>query len=354
VTLAHLCLLSSSYLWAGSSSSPAAAHSRWSNCVVTRVGAGGNWSRVALLAAVAALGLSVSTAAGFQLPAVRTGLDLDTSGNTATSVGNVDGCRSVAAGDTFDVDVWVEDVPAESANLDFGGLQGWSYNLLFDPQILEITAVDNKSQLASVSGNSSFDEVIDADATNGPTVDPLPATTGNLRVDFLIVSPPSGYPSGSGVLSRLTVKAISSGTSDLTLSDQLVTLKPAPLLIGLVADPYPIASVQNGIVAVGQPCPGAPTPLVIGGGEITPPAASVTPQPSPASVTPQSSPAPGQTALASAQATGSVASATPTDGGGGTGGDDTALIVGSALAAVVAAVAVGGGALYLLRKRRAS
>ncbi len=310
--------------------------------------------RLALLAAVAALGLSVSTAAGFQLQAVRTGLDLDTSGNTAASVGNVDGCRSVSAGDTFDVDVWVEDVPA-AADLG-GGLAAWGYNLLFDPKILEITAVDNRSQMASFGGNTGVFEIINADANGPQTAAPLPATTGNLRVDFVIVSPPSGYPSGSGVMSRLTVHAIGSGSSDVTLADRAGRNVPWPLLLdGAAGDPYPVASVQNGIVAVGQPCPGVPTPLVVGSGQVTPPAAS----PPAASVTPQPSPAPGTNVNAatatnaSAQATSSAASTTPSVGGG-TGGDDTALIVGSALAALVAAVAVGGGALYFLRKRRAS
>jgi hypothetical protein len=310
---------------------------------------------------VAALGLSVATAAGFQSPALRTGLDLDTSGNTATSVGNVDGCRSVSVGDTFDVDVWVEDVPAASDSS--GGVAGWGYNLLFDPKVLEITAVDNKSQMASFGGppGGTF-EVIDADAANGPqTVELLPATTGNLRVDFLILAPPSGYPSGSGVMSRLTVKAISSGTSDVTLADTTLSSLAAPQIFAVGGDQYPVASVQNGIVAVGQPCSGAPTPLVAGSGGlpsveeqagVTPPAASVTPQPSPA---------PGQTApaTASAQVTASASpsAGTPTPTGTGTptptGGGDTTLIVGGALVAVVAAAAVAGGALYLLRKRRA-
>src|SRR5260370_40530758 len=93
-------------------------------------------------------------------------------------------------------------------------------------------------------------EQVDAAATKGPDPDPFPGTTGNVRVDFGIFFPSAGFPSGSGVLSRLTLEAVRPGVSPVTISDRKYGNLPAPQIFDQLVQEYPIGSVQNGVVAV--------------------------------------------------------------------------------------------------------
>jgi len=210
---------------------------------------------VALLAIAAAAGVSAQE----DDPSV--GLDVDVAGNSATIVGQIDSCVAVEPGSAFSIDVFVQNVPARlDADGGSGGIAGFSYNLLFDPEIVEVTGVDNKLMLAAVGEIAPF-EMIDADAMDGPTQDPFPATTGNLRVDFGDLS--TDFEEGNGVLSRLELLATGPGETDLILVDQFDQRASPSLLGGAPTNfAYEVATVYNALVVVGGSCGAEPTPYV--------------------------------------------------------------------------------------------
>ena len=231
---------------------------------------------------------------------INTGLDADTSGNTATSVGHLDSCREVALGETFDVDLYVLDVPQPANGR--GGVMGFSYNLLFDPSVLEVTAIDDDFLTQSGGDTSEFDSV-DADYVDGesPDNDPLPATAGDLRVDNLDLS--ETIESGSGVLSRITLHAIGAGVSQLELVDEPYDVNE-PMIISSAAlsgDPqdgrYPIQSLQNAVIGVDHSCTpdGSPSPTATKAPTPTP-SATATATPSTPTATPPPTAAPTPTA----------------------------------------------------------
>jgi hypothetical protein len=202
--------------------------------------------RVALAIAVATLiGVATLSHARAQ-ESITVGIDADPSGNAAQSLGDIQDCRTVAEGGSFEVDVFVQGIPPGTAQ--GGGIAGFGYSLLFDPTVLQVTAVNNEFLLYAAGSTAPF-EVIDGDGTAGSNTDPLPATTGNLRVDLGDVS--TNIESGDGVLSRLTLRAVGAGSTVLSLS-------PAEIFDGS-AEEYASVS-QNATVAVGGSCtPPPPT-----------------------------------------------------------------------------------------------
>jgi hypothetical protein len=244
-----------------------------------------------ILVAIAAVALGASIAVASQPAAVddpiSTGLDVVTTGNTATSLGPLETCREVGAGEAFDVDMFVLDVPPPADGK--GGVMGFSYNLLFDPSVLEVTAIDDNF-LTQAGGDTTEFESIDADYVQGenPDEDPLPGTTGDVRVDYFdFGDAPDSIESGSGVLSRITLHAVGTGLSGLQLVDEPFDADE-PMIISSAAleesgqGRYPIASVQNAIIAVADSC--APQPSV------TPVTSTPTPTPVDGTITPSASP----------------------------------------------------------------
>jgi hypothetical protein len=242
----------------------------------------------AVVAAAAVLVLSTTAAAALQRPAVSVGIDADTTGNTPALVGTVDSCRSVSSGQRFDIDIFVKGVPPLSGTT--GGLAGFAYNFLFDPAVIHVTAINNRLMIAAGGEVAAF-EIIDADGNGGSNSDPLPAVTGNVRVDFGDLS--ANVESGDGVLSRLTIEAVRAGKTDLRLEDHTESV-PGVAVFGKDTSIYPLNSLQNSVIAVDQPCGPAPTPLTAANGGIpTPePAASATP------TGPEGTPAPGTSGAA--------------------------------------------------------
>ncbi len=209
---------------------------------------------VALLAAAAVSSVSAQEGLGV-------GLDLDVSGNSATTVSQIDSCVAVEPGSAFSIDVFVQNVPARlDADGGSGGIAGFSYNLLFDPDVVEVTSVDTEYMLASTGDFHPF-EFIDADAANGPDPDSLPATTGNLRVDLGDLS--TDYEEGNGVLSRLELLAKGAGETSLWIVD-VIDQRASPSLLGGAPTnfAYPVATVYNALVVVGGSCGAEPTPYV--------------------------------------------------------------------------------------------
>src|SRR5437870_1290137 len=214
------------------------------------------------IGAAAAVGLllavvSRSGASGGGMDAMS--IDLDPSGNTATSLGPLDSCREVQPGDTVTLDVTATNIPASNPMVAF------SYAIRYDDVNLPIQSQDHNFLLAAIPGSSVFN----------PS-QPTPDTDGNgewiASADDL-ASPAASYAeSGSGVLSRLSL-AIGAGEPN-----GLYTLGLA--YAGHI-DPYneafPPDVLNAGMVAVGVACPVSGTPTPTAG----PPSPTPTPSPTP-------------------------------------------------------------------------
>ena len=63
-------------------------------------------------------------------------IDMDTTGNTATSLGSRQECVSVPLANSFNIDVTVDEIDA------IDGIAGFNFDLLYDPAIVKVTAKD--------------------------------------------------------------------------------------------------------------------------------------------------------------------------------------------------------------------
>lgn len=126
------------------------------------------------------------------------GVDANPAGNTATSLGSLDTCRGVTAGDTFQVDIYVAEV---------ADLLSWEGYLSYNQVVLTVEAHSLLFQAAH-SGNLS------------DTSEDTPDGDGLYRVggvDMNAGTPGSGA-SGDGVLARITLFAIRDGFSNLSIA----------------------------------------------------------------------------------------------------------------------------------------
>ena len=159
--------------------------------------------------------IGAMTAPGYDAPKVTAnsttvGIDADPAGNTATSLDRLDSCRAVANRETFEVDLLINDVEE---------LLAWQGYFTFDPSVLNLTAVDV--------------ELFQAANENSSIVDLSPQSLPDTDGSFFIAAADVGDRAedrGSGVLARLTLKAVGSGTSAIALSElQLVDVDGAPI-----------------------------------------------------------------------------------------------------------------------------
>ncbi|MDP2675771.1 MAG: hypothetical protein Q8Q00_12855 [Dehalococcoidia bacterium] len=207
---------------------------------------------------------------------VTLAVDADPTGNTATSVGNIEDCRSVDTGDTLEVDIIVTNVV---------NLLGWEGFFEYEKSILEVTNVDVRLFQAA----NSRSNVINASET--------PPDTDGL---YLVAAADNSKStdSGSGVLARLTLRGVGTGISPAKLlknrdfnGDGVPDL--GPILSALTFDTIEHVGDENGDglfdgttrdarIAVGVPCSVvAPTPTPTPGAGQTPGPGSGTPTPTP-------------------------------------------------------------------------
>lgn len=325
-------------------------------------------------------------------------LDPNVQGNTATSLGPIDGCARVEAGARIDVDYVVDSVPEDRPIIAF------EVEVRYDPQLVEPVALDHKLLLAAAGSYSPF----------AALTDDLPDSDGNLRISVLDTAskadPEANVERGAGVLARITFLAKAAGISEIAV---VVEPEPAPV--------YPLVQdsqnetifadrLGSASLAVGQECPApaaepkitdlaqvnqelqtanlqlgasptaegasaTPTPGATTAEDETPPAATTDPacivsalqMPTPSAIPsePHSIPVPeGQTTPSEA----AIATETPSPTSAPseapctpkptprqdeivdvTGDSDTLLMAG-ALALFVLGIAAGGGGLYLLRR----
>jgi cell division septation protein DedD len=289
------------------------------------------------------------------------GVDTDPAGNTATSLGSITPCLSVSDGDTFEVDVFVAGVT---------DLLAWETYLFYDPSNITLADRDVSMFQAANTGSSVFD------ASEG-----LPDIDGQYGIGAVDLAEPPAPDSGSGVLARLTLKAVGTGVSPLSLSatdvngDGRMDLGPwlrdsqADLILDSDGDGFFDGPIVNAEIRVGGTCPDF-TPVPLPSPTLLPSSPTSEPSPSPspeATVTPTettpttaaASPTapPGRTATATANPTATAPAASPTAttpaDGGETSSDDGSPWIIAYLSGALAVVLVGGVALLVIRMRRA-
>jgi len=280
------------------------------------------------------------------------GIDANPAESTATSLGPIDSCVSVSTGDTFDVDIFVKDVT---------DLLAWEVYFTYDSSIVNIVDHDVEMFQAANEGSNIFD-----------LSEALPDLDALYLLAAADLADPEAPDSGSGVLARLTLKAVGPGISPANIPpidfNGDGTMDLGPILNDVRADhsSNPIGDLNNDSIFDGQisaaqiavdaACPPgtvAPTATRV--------AASHSPT-SPASPTVATTPAVTKTATATPSAVSStptavVTSPTPTetlptdnnDGSNWTGRPWIVAYVVGGLAVLLAA----GVALLAITRRRA-
>ena len=253
-----------------------------------------------LILALVAAGVSARALTTSAVGSVtRVAVDVDTGGNTATSLGATQTCASISNGATLVIDIIVNsDVAANNP-----GIAGFNFNLGYNADVLNATAHNYSMLLDSGGGTIPL-----------PLGDAVPDADGSFLVAFADFGPEA--EGGSGVISRITVQAVGPGASTLALTSVEVSDALAQSLITAGT------TIEGAEVRVGSPCPGA-TASPTGTTAPTAPATSsptATPTPSP-TVTPPLTPSQTATTAATATATATTTPATsaaPTDSPAGT------------------------------------
>lgn len=309
---------------------------------------------VVVVAFVTLAAVVVTRGEGFTQGGLAVGVDADPDGNAATTLGAIHQCVSVAKDDTFSVDVFVTDVT---------NLLAWEAYFSFDGSIVNVTDLDVELFQAANANSDVFN-----------ASESLPSSGGLYRLGAIDYGQPSSPDSGSGVLARLTLKAVGAGISPAILITLDADNDGRPDLGTRLKDPQetPLGDSNgdeifdgttfNAQIAVDRDCPrspaGTPSPSPTTGEATASPAVPGSETPGPAGTGTGTPPA---TSIGSptSQATPTTrpttpsptSTATPSSENGGTDWNSPALVAAYVGAAAVAALAVGGLALLGARRR---
>jgi hypothetical protein len=241
-----------------------------------------------LASAFAALGLILT--AGRQASAagdVMIGINM-TPGESPAGIAT---CAAVQPGDTFYADIFISNAQS---------LVAWELRVDFNPNVVSIQSADYGFFLTQ-SGGQILGSLFDEEKPGRK---------------FLAASEPSHPDSGSGVLARLQLLAVSAGTSPLTITSAPTVYGPRLTAAGGVpfadynGDGVFDGALTGGTIDVGNAC--APSTPVV-----TPSPAPITPTPTPAPDGQTPTPAPdGQTPTPARDPSGALPTA-PNGGGGG-------------------------------------
>ncbi len=205
---------------------------------------------MAVVALVALAAVILARGEGSTQGGLAIGVDADPDGNTATTLGAIDQCVSVAKDDTFSVDVFVTDVT---------DLLAWEAYFSFDGSIVNVTDRDVELFQAANANSDIFD-----------ASESLPSSGGLYRLSAIDFGQPPSPDSGSGVLARLTLKAVGAGISPAILITLDANNDGRPDLGARLKDPQetPLGdsngdeifdgTVFNAQVAVDRDCPAGP------------------------------------------------------------------------------------------------
>lgn len=181
--------------------------------------------------------------------ALSIGIDASVEDNGPLSLGDIDSCVSVSRGDVFDVDLFIRNVE---------DLLAWEVYIEYDPDVLALKDRNVDMFLGSNAGSSVLD-------VSGRLAD----AEGLYRTAAADTSDPPTPDSGSGVLARLSFRALAPGDSQLDLIVRDVDgdglADQGPLLRDVDAVPLGDTSgdtifdgpIENATVAVHTACEGA-------------------------------------------------------------------------------------------------
>ncbi len=192
-------------------------------------------------------------------------IDMDTTGNSATSLGPRDECVVASPGSTITLDVTAASVPVAYPMLAF------TFTLNFPAGVITVESANPNFLLASTPGSSLFD-----------VSDSVPDGDGVWHGAAVDVSDHATVPaeSGTGVLERITISVVSGAPAGL----YPLALTEAAHIDPATAGTHVPASINNAFLAVNSTCENLPTPT------LTPtPTPTVTPTPTP-TVTPTPTP----------------------------------------------------------------
>jgi len=203
---------------------------------------------LAALALALALMALTATSPGVSAQGPRLSVDADPQGNGPTQMGSPTPCLSVANGDSFQLDIVVDDVQE---------LLAWEIYFEYDPTIVKIVGRDVRMFQDANPGSSVFD-----------VSDSLPDSDGLYLLSAVDTADPPSPDSGSGVLARLTLTATAPGISAASfarrdLNDDGI-LDRGSLLRNIDAeaigdsdgDTLFDGQSDNAQIAVDMPCPG--------------------------------------------------------------------------------------------------
>lgn len=272
-------------------------------------------------------------------------IDADPGGNTATSLGPLDGCVRVEENSRIDLDYIVDSIPPDRPII------GFEVEVRYDPQLLEAVEVDRDLLLSAVGAYSPFAGLSDG----------LPDSDGSLRIAVLdtasAAEPEANVERGAGVLARITFRAKAAGLSEVSIA-----LETQPLVYPLIQDTQNETIFADRLgsasVAVGQGCPPqAAEPKIVDlaqtNAEIIADNPHLIGDPTPSGVPTSPSTEPtGRGGTPASAATASPHPPTPSNTASDDGSDTALIVVVVALLAL--ATAACGSGWYLYQRSRKS
>jgi hypothetical protein len=176
-------------------------------------------------------------------------IDANVQGNTATSIGPIDGCARVEPGAQIDVDYVVDAIPEDRPMIAFEVL------IKYDPALLEVVAVDYDLMLAAVGSYQPFTGLTDE----------LPDSDGEYRLVVLdtasqtyvpeINQPEANVERGKGTLARITLRAKAAGVSEVAVGYDPANGGPYPLTQDTQNETIIVDKIGGASIAIGQDCP---------------------------------------------------------------------------------------------------
>ena len=309
---------------------------------------------------MAAVALTISATAAGQASGQATptlGIDVNSDGNSASVLGAVQDCRTLNAGDTIDIDVFVKDVEE---------LSGFQFALVYNSDVVHLTDSNDQLFLTTLEGSNLV-------SLSDPTPDSDGVYTA-AATEFGEIG--ATDESGEGALMRFTLEAVGAGESLLSLFEVILTTtspdgSSVPISPSDPDSSFFLGPVLNAALAVDEPCQPPPSsPLGAGAMPVPSSEGAVTPgegatgEGTPAAPTdgsPTASPQPSESDLGTPEPDGTPISeaATPTPAqtaGGGADGDEdsglsTAAWIGIGAGLGIAALAAIGTGIWLARRR---
>ena len=189
---------------------------------------------------VALFGVAAVAAAQSEATIGLMAIDADVTGNDATSLGPLDGCQSIEIGDTATVDVVVDAIPEDRP------MVGFQVDVTYDPTILEAIDFDNAFLIASEDAYQPIEGLSDT----------LPDNDGRLLIVVADVASNvaegQSIETGEGVVSRVTFRAIGSGTSSVSVGFDLPNFYPS--IIDSQNEVIQVDNIGSVKIAAGEEC----------------------------------------------------------------------------------------------------